>query len=71
MIGLPGIRFSASSITLASVESIRIGAGTRVAIFSITPFMYATSSSPTTAQQMSSSCDPSLTSRLASVKMPS
>ena len=30
----PGIRFSASSTTSASVESTRIGAGTRVATFS-------------------------------------
>ncbi len=34
MIALPGMRFSASSITSASVESTVIGAGTRVAIFS-------------------------------------
>ena len=39
MIALPGIRFSASSITSASVESTRIGAGTRVAIFSSTELM--------------------------------
>ena len=34
MIAFPGIRFSASSTTSASVESTKIGAGTRVAIFS-------------------------------------
>src|ERR1035441_10707268 len=34
MIALPGMRFKASSTTSASVESMVIGAGTRVAIFS-------------------------------------
>ena len=34
MMALPGMRFSASSTTSASVLSIKIGAGTRVAIFS-------------------------------------
>ncbi len=71
MIALPGVRFSASSSTSASVVSIRIGAGTRVAIFSSTLLMYAFSSSPTTAQHRSSMCEPSFTSFFASVRMPS
>ena len=58
MIAFPGTRFSASSITSASVESISIGAGTRVAIFSSTEVMYPFSSSPTMAQHRSSMCEP-------------
>src|SRR6266513_127489 len=61
MIAFPGIRLSASSTTSASVESTRIGAGTRVAIRSRIDVMYSFSSSPTMAQHRSSMCEPSLT----------
>src|ERR1035438_6142128 len=53
MMARPGIRFRASSTTSASVESTRMGAGTRVAIFSRMEVMYPFSSSPTMAQHRS------------------
>ena len=65
------MRFSASSTTSASVLSIRIGAGTRVAIFSRMAEMYPFSSSPTMAQHRSSMCEPSFASFFASVRMSS
>jgi hypothetical protein len=71
MSALPGMRFSASSTTSASVESTKMGAGTRVAILPSTPVMYAFSSSPTMAQHRSSMCEPSLASRLASARISS